>query len=91
MAKESLIEKIKENKKIHDAKIEAATKMVDEAAGEFSDVFISLISECSKEEFEEFISTDDEFFEEDVTIKLMAIRLFCSTHDCNALDLRIKI
>lgn len=71
--------------------MEAAAKMVDEAAEEFSDVFVSLIKECSKEEFEEFISTNDEFFEEDITIRLIAIQLFCSTHDCNALALKIEI
>lgn len=90
MAKK-LIEKVKENKKIHDAKIEAAAKMIDEAAEEFSDVYASLISECSREEFEEFIQSNDEFFEEDANIRLMSIMLFCSTHNCNALTLKIKI
>ena len=82
-----LIEKIKENKKVHDAKIEAAAKMADEAAKEFAKVYESLIEQSSEEEFKEFIQ-DEEFFEDDIDLKLLTIVMFCKSHDVDLLALK---
>ena len=79
-----LIEKVKENKKVHDAKIEAATKMADEAAKEFAKVYESLIKQSSEEEFKEFIH-DKEFFKDDIELKLLTIVMFCESHDVDSM------
>lgn len=83
-----LIEKIKENKKVHDEKIEAAKKMADEAAKEFAEVYESLIKQSSEEEFKEFIQNEEEFFEGDIDLKLLTIVMFCESHNIDLLALK---
>ena len=84
-----LIEKVKENKKVHDAKIEAAAKMADEAAKEFAEVYESLIKQSSEEEFKEFIQ-DKEFFKDDFELKLLTIVMFCESHDVDMMALKLN-
>ena len=94
MAKK-LIEKVKENKKIHDAKIEVASKMLDEASEEFAETYKSLIEESSVEEFKEFIESDSEFakefFGQGKMLRAMTIALFCNAYDIGIVGIGFEI
>lgn len=77
----TLIEKVKEGKKVLDGKMEAAVEMVDNAIHNFTVECESLIKECSEEEFKELVESD--IFEdgENENIKLMFAHMYAEAHD----------
>ena len=73
-----MLNKLKENKKIMEIKLDQANKMADEAIHEFIDSIRTLAKDASEEDFKKVLKTEDNMIESED--KLMVIAAFIETH-----------
>lgn len=73
-----MLNKIKENKKIMEIKLDQANKLADEAIHEFIDSIRTLAKDASEEDFKKVLKTEDNMIESED--KLMVIAAFIETH-----------
>ena len=79
--KKSLLENIKENKKVLDSKLDAAANLMEDAAHNFAIECESLIGDASEEEFKELIGSDMFAEGQDESMRLMFLHMYVDTHD----------
>lgn len=79
--KKSLLENIKESKKVMDGKLESAATLMEDAAHNFTIECESLIGDASEEEFKELIGSDMFAEGQDETMRLMFLHMYVDTHD----------
>lgn len=85
MANNKQIDEFKDGKKVMITKMEAASKMADDAADEFVGKIRALAKNLSEEELKEFLKSKDEMIEDED--KLALIAAFADEHNAGIIAL----
>lgn len=79
----SILEKVKESKKLMLVKMDMANKIADEAATEFIDSVKSIVKDASNEDINEILESDDDIFED--LDKMVVITAFAESNDADGI------